>query len=106
MSDTIIIDDTTPETIVVSAGDTTNVEVNEVGLQGAAGGDAAPPYVHTQSVPAATWSITHNLGYRPSSVRVEDSAEDEIDGFDIVNETNNSLDLVFGGAFSGVARIK
>lgn len=96
MVDTIIIDDT----------EETDVIVSEVGLQGVPGGDAAPPYVHTQSVPAATWSVSHELGYQPSSIRVTDSAGDEVDDFWIQNETADSFDLVFSGAFSGVARIK
>jgi hypothetical protein len=34
------------------------------GLTG--GGDGAPAYLHNQPVAAATWTVNHNLGYRPA----------------------------------------
>lgn len=39
-----------------------------VGTQGPAGaaGAAGSAYTHTQSVAASSWTVTHNLGYRPA----------------------------------------
>lgn len=34
--------------------------------QGPAGPSGSAGFVHTQSVASATWTINHNLGYRPS----------------------------------------
>lgn len=43
-----------PQTVVLAA----------VGLQGPAGGSSAR-YTHTQSATSATWTVNHNLGFRP-----------------------------------------
>lgn len=67
------------------------------GLKG--GGDKN--YVHTQSTPAASWTVSHNLGKRPAVV-VVDSAEDVVYG-DIQYINDNTVTLTFSGAFSGKA---
>ena len=67
------------------------------GLKG--GGDKN--YVHTQSTPAASWTVSHNLGKRPAVV-VVDSAEDVVYG-DIQYIDDNTVTLTFSGAFSGKA---
>ena len=67
------------------------------GLKG--GGDKN--YVHTQSTPAASWTVSHNLGKRPAVV-VVDSAEDVVYG-DIQYIDDNTITLTFSGAFSGKA---
>lgn len=38
------------------------------GLTGPSGltGAGAPAYLHNQPVPATTWTVNHNLGYRPA----------------------------------------
>ena len=51
-------------TVTVTQGNTTVVTVATAGPQGPGGGGAA--YVHTQSTPATTWTINHNLGFRPT----------------------------------------
>ena len=67
------------------------------GLKG--GGDKN--YVHTQSTPAASWTVSHILGKRPAVV-VVDSAEDVVYG-DIQYINDNTVTLTFSGAFSGKA---
>jgi len=58
-------------------------------------------FIYTQATPAATWTITHNLGKFPS-VSVVDSANTQVYGnVDYIND--NSLTLTFTGAFSGKA---
>jgi hypothetical protein len=58
-------------------------------------------YVHTQSVPASTWTITHGLGFTPN-VTVVDSGGTVVEGsYNYPN--NNSVILSFTGSFSGKA---
>lgn len=60
-------------------------------------------HIHTQTVSAATWNVTHNLGKYPS-VSVVDSANEEVIG-EVEHLTNNSLNIKFTAAFSGKAFI-
>lgn len=71
------------------------------GIQGppGAGGDLHYPY--NQGVAASVWTITHNLGKRPSVI-VIDSSGDEVEG-DIDYIDQNSLQLTFSAPFSGTA---
>lgn len=75
------------------------------GPQGPAG-PAGPPgggsYVHTQNAAAAVWTITHNLGFRPGGITVEDSAGTEIVG-DRDDPDANTTVLTFDFATGGVA---
>jgi hypothetical protein len=58
-------------------------------------------YVFTQSTPATTWTINHDLGKYPS-VNIVDSANDEVIGE--VNYTSTSQIVIrFSAAFSGKA---
>jgi hypothetical protein len=58
-------------------------------------------YVHTQSVPASTWTITHGLGFIPN-ITVVDSGGTVVEGsYNYPN--NNSVILTFTGSFSGKA---
>lgn len=60
-------------------------------------------YIHDQSTPSATWTVSHNLGKFPS-VTIVDSANSEIIGE--VNFVNNTtLTLSFSAPFSGKAYI-
>jgi hypothetical protein len=62
-------------------------------------------YIHIQSVPASTWTINHNLGYRPGGVMAKDSA-DEWWECNIMHINDNTLQIDFGnGSFSGIAYI-
>lgn len=74
------------------------------GPQGAPGlnGEGQVSYVHYQSVASATWVIQHNLGYRPASAHVEDSANTSIRGV-IDHLDANNLELSFIGAMAGTA---
>ena len=60
-------------------------------------------YTHNQLVPADTWTITHNLGYKPNVV-VIDSAGTEVVG-DTSYPSDNQTILHFGAEFSGTARL-
>lgn len=66
------------------------------------GGPAtALSYVHNQGVAAATWTITHNLGWFPN-VLVIDSALSVCEG-EITQISENTLRLQFSAAFAGTA---
>lgn len=58
-------------------------------------------YIHNQTVPASSWSITHNLNKYPS-VTIVDTANSEIIG-EVVYNNNNTLTLTFSASFSGKA---
>jgi len=76
------------------------------GINGTNGAPGAPGasggfFTFTQASPASTWTIAHNLGYRPN-VSVVDSAGSQVEG-EAVWTSTNSLTITFSGAFSGVA---
>ena len=58
-------------------------------------------YAHTQSVSSATWTITHNLGYRPA-VSVVDSGGNYVVG-DVNYVSVNALTISFSSPFGGSA---
>jgi hypothetical protein len=59
-------------------------------------------YTHTQSTPAALWTVNHNLNRYPG-VTVIDSTNREVFGGRVVYLSANTLTISFGGAFSGKA---
>lgn len=58
-------------------------------------------YTHIQSVSSNTWVINHNLDFFPN-VTVADSSGAICEG-EIDYSNNNSLTIIFTGAFSGKA---
>lgn len=58
-------------------------------------------YVHNQSSPSTTWSITHNMGKKPS-VSIVDTADDQVEG-EVTYVSNNQLIVKFSAAVSGKA---
>lgn len=102
----LVVDGQTPQLLEVAQ----QGPPGPAGPAGPAGpqGPAGPPgsggdlsYVHTQSVAAAVWTITHNLGKYPS-VSVVDSALTAWIG-DVTYTNANSLTVTFGAAFAGSA---
>lgn len=86
----------------------TDISVISIGEQGPAGidgidGSSGARYVHTQSSPSTSWTITHNLAAFPS-VTVVNSAEDVVYG-DINYISNNVVSATFTAAFSGKAYV-
>lgn len=92
--------------VTVTKGDTTVVRVTTagpqgpVGPQGPAGGVA---YVHTQATPSTTWTINHNLGYRPA-VELLDTGSQEIDA-EIAHPSVNQTVVTLNPATAGLARL-
>jgi hypothetical protein len=72
------------------------------GPQGPQGEPSGPvSYLHTQYSASATWTITHNLGYRPNAT-VSDSANTIIEG-DVEYPNSNTIILKFSSSFAGTA---
>jgi hypothetical protein len=85
---------------VVEDGGVEVVEVIHPGPQGPAGGVA---YVHTQSTPSTTWTINHNLGFRPT-VELLDAGSQEIDG-EVAHPSVNQTVVTLKPATAGLARL-
>ncbi len=75
------------------------------GAQGPPGpvGPPAEAYVFAQGAAAMTWTINHNLGYRPSAELIDASSR-EIDG-DIYHPTVNQTVVMFNVPVAGIARL-
>jgi hypothetical protein len=67
------------------------------------GGGSSAAYVHNQGTPATTWTINHNLGFRPA-VELLDSGSQEIDGA-ISHPTVNQTVITLSPATAGLARL-
>lgn len=76
-----------------------------VGATGPAGppGSGDPSFIFTQSTPSTTWTINHNLGYKPS-VELFDTGSQEIDA-EVVHTNNNQVIAYFNPATAGTARL-
>lgn len=60
-------------------------------------------YLHQQAVPAALWTITHNLGFYPN-VTVIDSANTQVEAT-VVYLSDAVLTVEFSGAMAGSATL-
>jgi hypothetical protein len=65
------------------------------------GGGSDANFVYTQSTPASTWVVVHNLDKFPS-VSVVDSAKTEVVG-DVVYDSLTQVTITFSASFSGFA---
>lgn len=71
--------------------------------QGPQGPSGAAAFVYQQAAPATTWTINHNLGYKPS-VELLDSGSQEIDG-DVSHPSDNQTVVTLNPASAGLARL-
>lgn len=71
------------------------------GPQGPVGPTPTIAYTHVQNLVSSTWSITHNLGFRPNVTTI-DSANMNIEGT-VQHTDNNSLTITFSIATTGFA---
>lgn len=67
---------------------------------------AAPPFVHTQSAAAATWDITHNIGYKPEVLLFLDPDPTEQVYTDIVYSDENVVHVEWPSPVTGKAYIR
>ena len=65
--------------------------------------DEGTSYLHTQSTASATWTIAHNLGFKPS-VELFNAGSQEIDG-DVVHISQNVVMVYFTQSITGFARL-
>lgn len=78
------------------------VEIIHPGPQGPKG-DATAFYIHNQPTPSATWTMTHNLGFKPS-VELLNAGSQEIEG-DVVHLSQNVCIAYFTTPTAGFARL-
>jgi hypothetical protein len=86
---------------VVSGGTIAGTAFNDLPFE--PGGTAGASYVHLQSSPATTWTMAHNLGFKPS-VELLNSGSQEIEG-DVVHPTQNVAVAYFNIPIAGFARL-
>ena len=84
---------------VVQDGGVQVVEMIHPGPQGPIG----MSYLHTQSTPSTTWTINHNLGFRPS-VELLDTGSQKIDG-EVAHPSVNQTVVTLNPATAGLARL-
>jgi len=79
------------------------VSTTSVALTGTvtANGESLTSFTHNQTTTAASWTINHNMGKKPS-VTIVDSANTYVIG-EITYIDNNSLTVSFKAAFKGKA---
>lgn len=100
LSNTVTVTEGDAGTTVVTVPVTSIVTATTQGPQGPPGAGA---YVFTQSSPASTWTINHNMGFRPS-VELLDSGSQEIDG-EVAHPSINQTIITLNPATAGVARL-
>jgi len=81
----------------------TTVDATAQDIAALGGSGSTSAYVHQQLTPAATWTINHGLGYRPS-VELLDSGSQEIDA-EIAHPTVNQTVITLNPATAGLARL-
>ncbi len=92
----VIVDDGTILTV-----ESPKVSVVTVGIMGPAGASASS-FNHTQSTPSNTWTINHNLGFRPS-VELYTVGGSEFDG-EVVHVSDNQCIVYLVSSIAGSAR--
>lgn len=100
VNNTVTVTEGDAGTTVVTVPQTSTVTAITVGPQGPAGSGA---FVYTQSTPATTWTINHNMGFKPA-VELLDSGSQEIDG-DVTHVSVNQTVVTLTPATAGVARL-
>ena len=101
VSSTVVVTENGSST-VVTVPQTSVVTAITVGPQGATGA-AASSYIYTQSTPSATWTIAHNLGFKPS-VELLNAGSQEIEG-DVVHISYDVTMVYFTQSTAGFARL-
>ena len=93
-----VVEGTGPDVTIEVVEQAVVISEAVVGLQGTSGDKH---YQHVQSTPSATWSITHNLGKRPSVTVVDSGGNEWITKVEYVSD--NALVIRFTAPFSGNA---
>lgn len=72
------------------------------GPPGPAGASGAGGYEFTQASPALTWTVNHNLGFRPSVELLTTGWQEMV--ADVVHTSVNQFIVYFNAATAGYAR--
>jgi hypothetical protein len=99
VSNTVTVTDGGGDTVVVTVPVTSTVTATTAGPQGPAGAG----YLHQQTSSSTTWTINHNLGFRPA-VELFDSGSQEIEG-DVSHPSINQAIITVNPATTGSARL-
>lgn len=83
--------------VVVDTGDGTASRVSPAGFGGGGGGGAN--YLHTQSAASQTWTVNHNLGFRPG-VSVRSPGGVEVDA-EVTHTSVNQCVVAFSAPATG-----
>lgn len=79
-----------------------HITINNTYNIGGGGGGAAASYAFSQIALSAVWSITHNLGYKPSEPTIVSFTGQNLEGI-INNIDNNHTTITFSSPKSGYA---
>ena len=109
----VIVDNRDQNKIIVQE-QVTRIEISQggpqgpQGIQGPAGTGttteqiiAATSYTHNQIAASSTWTISHQLGFKPNII-VFDSANTQLEA-EILHNDNNSITITFSASMSGKA---
>jgi hypothetical protein len=106
VSTPVSVRDGSPVVVATPVAPTVEVgtRIGPRGLRGEPGADGLmAAYVHTQGSAATTWTINHNLGYRPS-VELYTVGGIEFDG-DVQHTSENQVVVTLVVATAGSARL-
>ncbi|PPD34045.1 MAG: hypothetical protein CTY19_05945 [Methylomonas sp.] len=76
--------------------------INELAARDS-GSSSGVAYLHTQNVPATSWTINHNLGLRPA-VSIIDTGGNEVEA-EVSHTSANQLVIRFAIPLAGLARL-
>ena len=102
VTNTVTVTEGDGSSTVVTVPVTSTVTATTVGPQGPKG-DTGTAFEYVQAAPATTWTINHNLGFRPS-VELLDAGSQEIDG-EVAHPTVNQTVVTLNPASAGLARL-
>lgn len=98
----------TPIIVDVTEGTPIEISLGEGGPAGDPGPPGPPgtgqPFEYVQSVPASSWTIPHNLGYRPAAVTVFDTTDNEVET-GVRNVDLNTIEITMVSPMAGRVEI-
>lgn len=99
---TTVVQTATGETVIQQTPFAVTTIDGGVGPQGPPGPPGGGSYQHTQSTPASTWVVNHNLGFRPD-VTVFSPGGIEVEA-EIAHISTTQTEIRFSAAATGSAR--
>lgn len=99
MTDVTIINNGSLETIVTDTG-AENITLVESGTINITGGGTAN-YTHTQAVASATWTVNHNLGFKPAVKALTVGGVEVL--AEVIHTSINQLMVYFDSPLAGQA---